>query len=75
VAVGGMDGLLIAQYPSKGHDLSMMTAEKTKVLTYVRQSYNGVLAGGKLSEVVVVASLDAVGPPVQRLLGGRYAAR
>jgi len=55
-AVGAMDGLLIAQYPSQGHDLSMMTAEKTKVISYLRQIYNGVLAGGELSEVVVVAS-------------------
>lgn len=55
-AVGGMDGLLIAQYPSQGHDLSMMTAEQTKVLSHLRQLYIGVLAGGELSEVVVVAS-------------------
>lgn len=55
VAVGGMDGLLIAQHPAQGNDLSVMTAEKTKVLSFARQAYNSALGAGKLSEVIVVA--------------------
>lgn len=55
VAVGGMDGLLIAQYPAQSHDMAIMTAETTKVLGYIRQTYGGTLEGGGLSEVIVVA--------------------
>jgi predicted regulator of Ras-like GTPase activity (Roadblock/LC7/MglB family) len=54
-AIGGMDGLLIAQYPVQGQDLTVIAAEKTRVLAQLRQAYNGALAGGKLGELIVVA--------------------
>ncbi|HEX7022302.1 MAG TPA: hypothetical protein VF171_05545 [Trueperaceae bacterium] len=52
-AVGGMDGLLIEQYPQHGQDLSAMAAEETNVLMHTRNAFGRTLAGGKLHEVIV----------------------
>lgn len=53
VAVGGMDGLLIEQYPPERRDLSVVAAEKTNILVNIRSAYGQTLSGGELREVIV----------------------
>ena len=54
-AVGGMDGLLIDQYPQQGNDLSAIAAEQTNILTNTRNAYSQSLAGGGIKELIVTA--------------------
>lgn len=55
VAVGGMDGLLIDQYPPQGTDLSALAAEQTNVLASIKSTFSGTLEGGKVNEVIVTS--------------------
>lgn len=52
-AVGGMDGLLIEQYPPQGQDLSPLTAEQTNLLTHTRNAFSQAVSGGAIKEVIV----------------------
>jgi predicted regulator of Ras-like GTPase activity (Roadblock/LC7/MglB family) len=52
-AVGGMDGLLIEQYPQQAQGLSALAAETTNILVNTRNAYSGGLSGGALREVIV----------------------
>jgi predicted regulator of Ras-like GTPase activity (Roadblock/LC7/MglB family) len=54
-AVGGMDGLLVEQYPQNGHDLSATTAELTNVLNSSRTVFMQSFEGGDLKEVIVTS--------------------
>ncbi|MEM6429202.1 MAG: hypothetical protein AAF708_08180 [Deinococcota bacterium] len=65
-AVGGMDGLLIEQYPPQSDDLSAVTAEQTNVLNNTSLAYSEALSGGNLHEIIVTAD-NLVG--YTRLLG------
>lgn len=65
-AVGGMDGLLVEQYPAQGRDLSATTAELTNLLTATRTAYSGTLDAGEIHEVIVTAE-QVIG--YTRLLG------
>ena len=54
-AVGGMDGLLIEQYPENGDlsmDLSMTVAEQTNLVATSRL-VSGTLSGGGVEELVL----------------------
>ncbi len=54
-AVGGMDGLLVEQYPHNNTDLSATTAELTNVLNNSRTAFMQGLEGGDLREVIVTS--------------------
>ncbi len=57
-AVGGMDGLLIEQYPRHGGlygDLAGLAAEQTNLLVNTRSAYTQMLPGGSVREVIVMA--------------------
>ena len=54
-AVGGMDGLIIEQYPQQEQDLSGITAEQTNILTTAKSIYVERLKGGNLQEFIVTA--------------------
>lgn len=54
-AVGGMDGLIIEQYPQQEQDLSNITAEQTTILTAATNIYARELKGGNLREFIVTA--------------------
>ncbi len=53
-AVGGMDGLLIEQYPAQGQDLSLLAAEQTNILNNARSAYTQ-LQSGALNELIITA--------------------
>lgn len=54
-AIGGMDGLMIEQYPRDPNDLSAFTAEFTNVLSALGKLVQTEVAGGELQEVMTTA--------------------
>ena len=52
-AVGGVDGLIVDQYPNGGVDLAGATAELTTVVTSVQSLFGDYLDAGAPSEVIV----------------------
>lgn len=68
-AVGGVDGLIVEQYPADGLDLSGATAELTTVVTSVQSLFGDYLEAGAPSEVIVAG--DALTAYV-RLLNDEY---
>lgn len=51
-AVGGMDGLLVEQYPSAQRDLNAATAEVTNLLNTAATTLGDHLDGGAVQELV-----------------------
>jgi predicted regulator of Ras-like GTPase activity (Roadblock/LC7/MglB family) len=60
-ALGGMDGLLIAQaHGDRSFDLATVTAEHATILKNARQAYTQVLRVGDIEQVLITAK-DALG--------------
>jgi len=53
-AVGGMDGLLIEQYPAQGEDLAALAAEQSNILNSTQSAYASTLSSQGLREIIVV---------------------
>lgn len=54
-AVGGMDGLLIEQYPQSERDLSATAAQLSNVITAARGTIQDGLEGGNVKELMITA--------------------
>ncbi len=54
-AVGGMDGLLIEQYPPTGQDLAAIAAEQSNIINSTLSAYKQALSSGELREIIVTA--------------------
>ncbi len=52
-AVGGMDGLLVEQYPEHGQDLAAAAAEITNLLASTTTAFTEVLDGGAVKELII----------------------
>jgi predicted regulator of Ras-like GTPase activity (Roadblock/LC7/MglB family) len=68
-AVGGVDGLIVEQYPPDGPDLAGATAELTTVVTSVQSLFGDHLDAGEAGEVILAG--DALTAYV-RLLNDEY---
>lgn len=68
-AVGGVDGLIVDQYPHDGPDLAGATAELTTVVTAVRSLFGDHLDAGAVRELILTS--DTVTAYV-RLLNQEY---
>lgn len=54
-AIGGMDGLMVEQYPRTIGDLSAFTAEFTNVVALLNKVVTGAAQAGALQEVMTTA--------------------